>query len=334
MHLAQLKIENFRTFGSCADKKHLELRLAQGLTVLVGENDSGKTAILDALRLVLGTTSQDYLRINEDDFHKAGGNTAPNFSIYCRFENVTDEEAARFLEWLSFEDKRPVLELTLRAYRVSRKNRSGVDISVIEVTNRSGADGQGKALEGDIRSFLWLTYLKPLRDAESEMSAGRGSRLSQLLLHHPKLADLLALTKPPPEVSDFVGWENCSGVTPVNGTKSPRQTDNTYHHRMGEASLPIRFDSIHGVKGETHAATLVVETFAKNQHDLKIVLPVLTGTTHGSQLAGSARRHCKRIFVGMTRPSHLLCLAVSAEHVRDDQLAGMAANGWKVVQVR
>jgi putative ATP-dependent endonuclease of OLD family len=188
MHLAQLTIENFRIFGSCADKKHLELQITKGLTVLVGENDSGKTAIVDALRLVLGTTSQDFLRINEEDFHKAGGTTAKEFSIYCRFENLTEDEAARFLEWLSFEDKQPVLELTLRAFRVSRKNRSGIDVSVIEVANRSGPGGEGKPLEGDVRSFLRLTYLKPLRDAESEMSAGKGSRLSQLLLHHPKLA--------------------------------------------------------------------------------------------------------------------------------------------------
>ena len=58
------------------------------------------------------------------------------------------------MKLLSFEDKRPVLELTLRAFRVSRRNRSGVEIPVVEVTNRSGPDGQGKALDGDIRSFL------------------------------------------------------------------------------------------------------------------------------------------------------------------------------------
>ena len=188
MQLAQLAVENFRLFGSRAEQKHLDLRIGKGLTVLVGENDSGKTAIIDALRLVLGTTSQDFLRTGDDDFHKANGSTAKEFSIYCRFENLTEDEAARFLEWLSFEDKRPVLELTLRAYRVSRKNRSGVEVPIVEVTNRSGPDGQGKSVEGDIRSFLRLTYLKPLRDAESEMKAGKGSRLSQLLLHHPKLA--------------------------------------------------------------------------------------------------------------------------------------------------
>lgn len=201
MHLARLTIENFRIFGGVADKKHLDLSISKGLTVLVGENDAGKTTIMDALRLVLGTTSQDYLRVNEDDFYRSGGKIASDFSIYCRFENLSEDEAARFLEWLSFEDKQPVLELTLRAYRVSRKNRSGVEFSVIEVTNRSGADGQGKALDGDVRSFLRLTYLKPLRDAESEMSAGRSSRLSQLLLHHPKLVDQDKPSALPPTVA-------------------------------------------------------------------------------------------------------------------------------------
>jgi putative ATP-dependent endonuclease of the OLD family len=105
MHLAHVTIENFRIFGSLAEKKSLDLRISKGLTVLVGENDSGKSAVMDALRLVLGTTSQDYMRVTDDDFCKNAGKTATEFSIYCRFENLSDDEAARFLEWLSFEDK-------------------------------------------------------------------------------------------------------------------------------------------------------------------------------------------------------------------------------------
>lgn len=187
MHLAKLTIENFRIWGRSADARHLDLNFQRGLTLLVGENDSGKTAIIDALRLVLGTTSQDFLRINDDDFHRDGGTAADDFTIYCRFEGMTDDEAARFLEWLSFEEKRPILELTFRAFRVRRKNRSGAEVPMIEVTNRSGPKGEGRATEGEIRAFLRLTYLKPLRDAETEMAAGKGSRLSQLLLNHPSL---------------------------------------------------------------------------------------------------------------------------------------------------
>ena len=119
---------------------------------------------------------------------------------------------------------------------------------------------------------------------------------------------------------------------PASGMKSAIQTEGVYHHRAGDVSLPIRFDSIHGVKGETHAATLVVETFAR-QHDLKELLPVLTATQHGSQLRDTAPGHCKRVYVGMSRPSHLLCLAISSEHISDNQVAALGANGWNVVKV-
>jgi hypothetical protein len=74
------------------------------------------------------------------------------------------------------------------------------------------------------------------------------------------------------------------------------------------------------------------ETFAR-QHDLKELLPVLTAAQHGSQMRDSARGHCKRVFVGMSRPSHLLCLAISAEHIADAQIAALATYGWKIEKI-
>jgi len=55
MFISKIKIENFRLFGS-GDHAFV-LSLNPGLTALVGENDAGKTAVIDALRLVLGTSS-------------------------------------------------------------------------------------------------------------------------------------------------------------------------------------------------------------------------------------------------------------------------------------
>jgi hypothetical protein len=134
------------------------------------------------------------------------------------------------------------------------------------------------------------------------------------------------------EILEFLTWEDCIGASPVSGTKSATKTEGIYLHNAGGVSVPIRFDSIHGVKGETHAATLVVETFAR-QHDLKELLPVLTAGQHGSRLRDVARGHCKRVFVGMSRPSHLLCLAISAEHISNQEITALNANGWKVVRV-
>jgi len=189
MRLTHLSADNFRIYGAQANTANLELAIRPGLTLLVGQNDSGKSAIVDALRLVLGTTSQDWLRITEEDFHFSNGVVADEFSIYCRFEDLSDAEAARFLEWLSLTDGKPILELTLRAHRVERTNRIGAKVWLVDSSTRTGPNGQGKAVDGEIRSFLRLTYLKPLRDADAEMAAGRGSRLSQLLLNHPAFKD-------------------------------------------------------------------------------------------------------------------------------------------------
>ncbi len=147
-----------------------------------------------------------------------------------------------------------------------------------------------------------------------------------------ELLILLGIPEASDEMREFLAWEDCIGSMPTSGTKSVIKYESAYLHSAGGSSLPIRFDSIHGVKGETHAATLVVETFAR-QHDLKELLPVLTAAQHGSQLRASARGHCKRLFVGMSRPSHLLCLAISAEHISAQERAGLSASGWKVVTV-
>ena len=52
MYLAELKIKNFR----CFDENYHIIKFNKGLNVLVGKNDSGKSAIIDAIRYVLGTT--------------------------------------------------------------------------------------------------------------------------------------------------------------------------------------------------------------------------------------------------------------------------------------
>lgn len=185
MHLAQLRIENFRIFGDAKSDKSLSLELRPGLNVLVGENDSGKTAIVDALRFLLWTTANDYQRLSEDDFHVEAGQRAQDLTIAAQFQGLTQDETAAYLEWLTLKKGHaPVLDLTLKASL--RSNPPDRGRGRVSVTVRTGREGSGPSLEGDVREDLRATYLKPLRDAESELSSGRGSRLSQILMSHPE----------------------------------------------------------------------------------------------------------------------------------------------------
>lgn len=56
MYLAQLKISNFRKL------QNVELSFQPGLNVLVGSNNVGKTAVVDALRVLLAGHDEPYPR--------------------------------------------------------------------------------------------------------------------------------------------------------------------------------------------------------------------------------------------------------------------------------
>jgi len=186
MYLKMLFIENFRIFGSEGDGKHLRLCLKPGLNVLAGENDSGKTAILDALRHVLWTTSLEFHRVTEDDFHVEAASRATTLTITCSFADLSVVDRSRFLEWLSIDDAgNPQLCITLQATRVVADGSGANGSRRIACNWRSGRAADGPSIEGDMRDFLRITYLRALRDAEAELAAGRGSRLAQILESHP-----------------------------------------------------------------------------------------------------------------------------------------------------
>lgn len=182
MYLAELFIENFRGFGAQQDGRHLGLTLSPGLNVLVGENDSGKSTIVDALRLLLSTRVYEGQRLTEDDFHVRGTVRATALTIRGTFQGLSEQEISRFLEWLTVEPDAPSLTVTLHATRRDPAPRG----RRVVFTTRAGTNADGPPLEGEIRDFLQATYLRPLRDAEAELSAGRGSRLSQILEAHPQ----------------------------------------------------------------------------------------------------------------------------------------------------
>ena len=72
MYLKKIKIWNFRCFGSKSnDDPGMEIDFDPKLNLLIGPNDSGKTAIVDAIRYVLGTQTFDFVRLDDEDFNES-----------------------------------------------------------------------------------------------------------------------------------------------------------------------------------------------------------------------------------------------------------------------
>lgn len=182
MYLSSIQIKNFR----CFDDQDHTIEFNSGLTVLVGENDSGKSAILDAIKIVLGTTDLGWYRLESTDFHNE--DTTKEISIVCKFSNLTSDEQAAFLECLTYENQAekmvPFLYLHWNCKYVTTFKPPR---SISNLT--SGKEGKGPAPSAEARELVRVTYLRALRDAYSDMQSGRHSRLSQIIQHIPTLTD-------------------------------------------------------------------------------------------------------------------------------------------------
>lgn len=185
MIISELNLYNFRRFKSIDGKTGLHVSFHKGLNALIGENDSGKTAVIDAIKMVLLTQSNEYIRVSEEDFYSINGVSVSEFKINLILSEFNTDEAKNFVEYLIFKKNENgeivyFLPLHFRAWK--EKNRIYTEL-------RAGEVNDGVILDGKARELLKCVYLRPLRDAEREMRSGRNSRISQILFNHPVFKD-------------------------------------------------------------------------------------------------------------------------------------------------
>jgi putative ATP-dependent endonuclease of OLD family len=161
MYLSELKLWNFRKYGNGQSiytsektlrQPDLTVPFVKGINVLIGENDSGKTAIIDAIKLTLKTHSYEWIKPEVDDFH--GDSLA--FRIECHFEELEPEEAKNFIEWLTIYDKekKPLEKPKLKVILEITRNEKG---RIFNYDVKSGPDNLGKTL--DAEALLSENYL-------------------------------------------------------------------------------------------------------------------------------------------------------------------------------
>jgi putative ATP-dependent endonuclease of the OLD family len=186
MYLSNLKLWNFRKFGNSTfdlNLPHLNLNFTKGLNVLIGENDSGKTAIIDAIKLVLKTHSYEWLKVENEDFHL----DSDRLRIELVISELTDDEAKHFTEWLGSIGTGADTQVYLRLIFDVKRDISLTKIFASDIC--AGTDSNGHPLTAQAKEYLKVTYLKPLRDAQSELVPKKNSRLSQILQAHEAFKD-------------------------------------------------------------------------------------------------------------------------------------------------
>jgi len=257
MYLSELKLWNFRKFGSNGtfdrSKPNLVIPFQKGLNLLVGENDSGKTAIIDAIKYILLTNSKEYIRLEIDDFysyHQIPKDEKQILRIECHFKfnaEDNDSKAKNFLDWGHFSANG---EFELRVFLEVEQTNGRIEPYDI----RGGMGDEGIVLDARARELLRITYLKPLRDAKEELKPKKGSRLSQVLDSHSTFAEkdnhFLAKTVKlaNQEIANFFKGANSHHHTLLDEIRQILAADNTLLPQIEEKFNPHLHNS--GKKGD------------------------------------------------------------------------------------
>lgn len=149
-----------------------EVTLNRGLNVLLGENGCGKTAIINALRMLFREVDSRY-SFSSDDFYCSTDkdSVSSEIEISADLTALSEDEKIAFLSWCD-------------------SNFEGhLHLQISENPIRPGTSrwrywgGRASAGIFEDSTFDWIEciYLPPLRDAESKLSAGKRSRIAALL---------------------------------------------------------------------------------------------------------------------------------------------------------
>lgn len=164
MFLKRVKLANFRSF----DDTHLELQ--KDLTVLVGENNGGKSNAIDAIRLLtlpLGGRREIYCEPTDVRFQCG----ATQFDLEAHFAELSAGQQGRL---------------------ISAATDAGLTNACFGLRydgNRQGARPQlwagrdGNAPEPNCHDMVRHVYLPTLRDAKRALASGNPTRIMALLNH-------------------------------------------------------------------------------------------------------------------------------------------------------
>ena len=170
MYIEKFIVKNYRGIAG------LTLHFNKGLNVLIGENNSSKTAIIDALRICLsyGNQKRD-IYVSNSDFHidkTTVSDVLGDIEFHLHFKIEAPKEAGWFNDLLSVqEDGTQDLQLHFRYY-LDEDDRVRYKVW--------GGSNEGQVIAPEVLFLLYHVHLDALRDAENHLRPIRGNRLGQL----------------------------------------------------------------------------------------------------------------------------------------------------------
>lgn len=165
MYLKKLTLENFRSF------KYATVRLCENLTILVGENNSGKSNAIDAIRLLTPPLSgRREIYCQETDIRFQSGSS---FELTAEYQNLSNAQHGNLSTWS--KDK----SIDTAQFGLSFDHAKGG----VPPRPSYWAGMAGHRPEADTHELVRHVYLPALRDAKYALASGNPTRVMSLLRH-------------------------------------------------------------------------------------------------------------------------------------------------------
>ena len=95
-----------------------------------------------------------------------------------------------------------------------------------------------------------------------------------------------------------------------------------------EYGIKIEVSTIHAVKGQTHTATLYLETFYQSKYESNRLLEQFKSNNF-NHTGIYEKQSTKMAYVGLSRPTHLLCLAIHKDRFKENDFK----DRWDIINI-
>ena len=218
----------------------------------------------------------------------------------------------------------------IKEYRTSIMNAIIVVLDLCEIKDDTGRRFNATSL------FRYLREMAPGKDVELKSKIARWIKMlannekqtikeeMQQYIGNNLVVYLPDLQSAQEQVNQF--FSETDGTAPTERTTN---MFNIYHDE--QTGVDIEVASVHAVKGETHLATLYMETAYYGYTESQVLKMALEGDVYKKE--GGRRKQISRMtYVGMSRPKHLLCFAIKKDNF--DKLDGIKVRqNWDVIEI-
>lgn len=236
------------------------------------------------------------------------------FPGYERYENTLRIDYPTLYSYLTYYDKKEkslrsirgnILNALLKTMRFEHiQNEEGRNFTKSSFINYLKDNRPSRYQDFKLKLLRWtkLIYIGQVNEAHSDIK----SEIENII------KDIFNKDKIEQSSSEFLASEESVEVR-VSSTLTHQK--NKY---LGESGIEINVGTVHSIKGETHLATLYMETYyycdGRGANAKSFESQRLAKQFEGTRLNGTegarVKQSARMAYVGFSRPTHLLCVAV------------------------